>query len=106
MAVPARISLEDLCPTRPFRRDGQLYRSTLGRTENWPFHRYASRTVSKERSLKKSSKPQAPSSREAPNINIQVGFRSRPFGAWKLMFLWSLVFGAWSFITSAQTLQL
>jgi hypothetical protein len=54
--------------------------------------------------LKKSSKFQAPSSREAPKIKFQNLFAS--IGAWGLMFLWSLVFGAWCFEASAQTLRL
>jgi hypothetical protein len=54
--------------------------------------------------LKKSSKFQTPSCREAPKIKFQNLFAS--IGAWGLMFLWSLVFGAWCFEASAQTLRL
>src|SRR6185295_1782005 len=47
----------------------------------------------------RSSKSQAPSSREAPNFKLQPG--RAPFGAWCLVFLWSLELGIWSFCHSS-----
>jgi hypothetical protein len=44
----------------------------------------------------RSSKFQAPSSREAPNLKLQIHARTR-FEIWCLGFLWSLVLGIWSF---------
>jgi hypothetical protein len=45
----------------------------------------------------KSSKFQAPSSRETSSSNHQVAMRAGGFGIWMLVLLWSLEFGAWSF---------
>jgi UDP-N-acetylglucosamine--N-acetylmuramyl-(pentapeptide) pyrophosphoryl-undecaprenol N-acetylglucosamine transferase len=45
----------------------------------------------------KSSNIQAPTSREASSSNNQTMARAGVFGAWFLMFLWSLDVGAWSF---------
>src|SRR6476646_10617320 len=42
----------------------------------------------------RSSKFQVPSSKEAPNSNLQ----SPPFGNWSLGFIWSLELGTWSFL--------
>ena len=44
----------------------------------------------------KSSNIQAPTSREASSTNHQTTCQSSVFGAWMLMFLWSLDVGAWS----------
>jgi hypothetical protein len=76
----------------------------LGRTESRPFHWDASRALSEERNLNRTSKLQSPISREAPNIKYQSPHAT--IGPWSLVFLWSLGFGAWSFSTSAQTLPL
>jgi hypothetical protein len=45
----------------------------------------------------KSTKFQAPTSREAPNFKIQLGMQIAHFEAWCLEFLWSLDVGAWCF---------
>src|ERR1035441_5037790 len=45
----------------------------------------------------KSSKLQAPTSREAPTFNVQTKLHVAWFEAWCLKFLWSLDVGAWSF---------
>ncbi len=45
----------------------------------------------------KSSKHQAPSSREIPSSNNQTVARAGIFGVWCLVLLWSLELGAWSF---------
>jgi UDP-N-acetylglucosamine--N-acetylmuramyl-(pentapeptide) pyrophosphoryl-undecaprenol N-acetylglucosamine transferase len=45
----------------------------------------------------KSTKHQAPTSREIPSSNNQTMSRTGAFGAWCLMFLWRLDVGAWSF---------
>jgi UDP-N-acetylglucosamine--N-acetylmuramyl-(pentapeptide) pyrophosphoryl-undecaprenol N-acetylglucosamine transferase len=45
----------------------------------------------------KSSKFQAPSSRETSSSNHQVAMRTGGFGIWMLALLWSLDVGAWSF---------
>jgi hypothetical protein len=44
-----------------------------------------------------SSKSQVRSSREAPNIKLQVSFVAAAVGVWNLEFLWNLEFGTWSF---------
>jgi hypothetical protein len=44
----------------------------------------------------KSTKFQAPTSREAPNFKIQLEMQIAHFEAWCLEFLWSLDVGAWS----------
>src|SRR2546425_4577787 len=52
---------------------------------------------------KKTSKLEASSSREAPNIKAQIlSRRPRLSGAWCLMFLWSLLLGAWCFTLLAS----
>ena len=45
----------------------------------------------------KSSKHQAPTSREIPTSNNQKTVQARVFGAWFLALLWMLEVGAWSF---------
>jgi UDP-N-acetylglucosamine--N-acetylmuramyl-(pentapeptide) pyrophosphoryl-undecaprenol N-acetylglucosamine transferase len=47
--------------------------------------------------VSKSTKHQAPSSRETPSSNNQTNVRAAGFGAWMLVLLWSLVLGIWSF---------
>src|SRR5665213_1962268 len=49
----------------------------------------------------KTSKHQAPSSREAPRTKLQYPRRAA-FGVWSLMFLWSLVLGIWCFSFSSS----
>jgi hypothetical protein len=44
----------------------------------------------------KSTKFQAPTSREALNFKIQLEMQIAHFEAWCLKFLWSLDVGAWS----------
>jgi NAD(P) transhydrogenase subunit alpha len=51
--------------------------------------------------MKTSSKLQAPSSREAPNIKLQDNSGiGRRFGSWNLKFFWSLELGAWCFLSA------
>src|SRR5881396_2904649 len=45
----------------------------------------------------RNTKSQTPSSREIPNFKFQNLSQDRCLGAWDLEFLWSLVFGVWSF---------
>jgi UDP-N-acetylglucosamine--N-acetylmuramyl-(pentapeptide) pyrophosphoryl-undecaprenol N-acetylglucosamine transferase len=45
----------------------------------------------------KSPKPQAPTSRETSSSKNQAVSRARVFGAWFLVFLWSLDVGVWNF---------
>src|SRR5207245_2693280 len=53
----------------------------------------------------KNFKLQTPSSREAPSGKLQITGSAAGFGIWRLLFLWSLVFGIWSFV-STPTLAL
>jgi hypothetical protein len=53
--------------------------------------------------LKKNSRLQIPISKQAPNFKHQIRSRAQAVEIWGLVFLWSLVFGSWSF---GQTLHL
>src|SRR5215831_1953030 len=64
----------------------------------------ALRTLAKDSNGSQSSKFQAPTSREAPNSNIQSRAQIR-LGVWNLKFLWSLEVGIWSFLLRLLTLR-
>jgi len=49
-----------------------------------------------------SSKLQPPSSRETLSSNIQAAVARTRFGAWNLVLLWCLVFGAWCFCSGCS----
>jgi iron(III) transport system permease protein len=52
--------------------------------------------------INKTSNIQHPTSREAPNSNLQSSAARATIGAWNLVFLWCLVLGVWCFCTGCS----